>query len=55
MAGESKSGNTANGKNSNGNNSEYENFQRLLKQVISVPKEEVDKKRRVEDREERAS
>ncbi len=33
---------------------EFENFQQLLKQVVSVPKEKVDKRRREEQREKRA-
>ena len=28
----------------NGQNDEFKNFQRLLKQVVSVPKEKVDEK-----------
>lgn len=42
-------------KNPESESAEYENFQRLLKQVLSVPKEEVDKKRQQEDREKQAS
>ncbi|MCA1717905.1 MAG: hypothetical protein LC781_14165 [Actinobacteria bacterium] len=34
----------------NGENPEYENFQETLKQVLSVPKEELDKKRAEEKR-----
>lgn len=45
---------TKNGENPNGENSEFENFQNLLKQVLSVPKEDVDKRRREEQRERRA-
>lgn len=54
MAEEDKSNGdgTKNGENSDGGNSEYKNFQRLLKQVLSVPKEDVDKRRR-EERQER--
>lgn len=37
---------TKNGENPDGDNPEYENFQDLLKQVLSVPKESVDKRRR---------
>ena len=43
-----------NGENPGGGNSEFENFQHLLKQVLSVPKEDVDKRRREEQRERRA-
>jgi hypothetical protein len=43
-----------NGENPNGEDSEFENFQRLLKQVLSVPKGEVDEKREQEKNEERA-
>ncbi len=32
-------------------NTEYENFQRLLKQVLSVPKEKIDEKLAERDRE----
>lgn len=35
-------------------NPEYDNFQRLLKGVLAVPKEKVDEKRREEKRERRA-
>ena len=35
-----------------GGNSEFNNFQQLLKQVLSVPKEKIDK-RRVERRQEK--
>lgn len=49
-----KDSGTHNSENSNGDNSEYENFQRLLKQVVSTPKEEIDKKRREEKQEKRA-
>lgn len=45
---------TKNGENPDGGNSEFENFQQLLKQVLSVPKEDVDKRRREERRERRA-
>lgn len=50
MAGEKKSNGdgTKNGENPDGGNSEYENFQQLLKQVLYVPKEDVDKRRREE-------
>lgn len=45
-------------KNGNGKkeepSKEFENFQQLLKQVVSVPKEKLDKKRREEQREKRA-
>ncbi len=36
-----------------GGNSEFDNFQRLLKQVVSVPKEKIDEQRvrREQDRE----
>lgn len=34
-----------NGENPDGGNSEFENFQNLLKQVLSVSKEDVDKRR----------
>lgn len=36
--------NNGNGKRSE-DNPEFKNFQQLLKQVLSVPKEEVDKRR----------
>ncbi len=45
---------TKNGENLDGENSEFKNFQRLLKQVLSVPKEDVDKKRREEQQERQA-
>lgn len=45
---------TENRQNSNANNTEYENFQKLLKQVLSAPKEEVEKRRREEQQEKRA-
>lgn len=45
---------TKNGENTNGGNPEYENFQQLLKQVLSVPKEDVDKRRREERHRKRA-
>ncbi len=47
MAAEDKSNGdgTKNGENPDGGNSEFENFQRLLKQVLSAPKEKVDEQR----------
>lgn len=51
MAKRDKSSDTKNGENGNGDNSEYENFQQLLKQVLSVPKGEVDEKREEHERE----
>ena len=45
---------TKNGRNPDNGNSEFENFQNLLKRVLSVPKEEVDEKREQEKNEERA-
>ncbi len=52
---EEKNGNSKKGEGEpHGGNSEYDNFQRLLKQVLSVPKEDVDKKRREEQQERRA-
>lgn len=44
----------SNGESPRRGNSEYDNFQRLLKQVLSVPKEDVDKRRRKEQQERRA-
>lgn len=43
-----------NGENPSGENSEFENFQNLLKQVLSVPKEKVDEKRAEREQERRA-
>lgn len=34
-----------NGENPDGGNSEFEDFQRLLKHVLSVPKEKVDEQK----------
>lgn len=45
--------NNGNGKRSE-DNPEFKNFQQLLKQVLSVPKEEVDKRRAEREREKRA-
>ena len=54
MADKNNGNGTKNNENSNGDNSEYENFQQLLKQVLSVPKEKVDEKRKEQEREKRA-
>lgn len=54
MAKQDDGGDTKNGDNTNGDNPEYENFQQLLRQVLCVPKEDVDKRRREEEREKRA-
>ena len=52
---EEKNGNGKNNReNPNETDSEYENFQSLLKQVLSVPKEEIDKRRRKERQERQA-
>jgi hypothetical protein len=53
MAGKNKS-NSKNEPISGEPNQEFDNFQRLLQQVLSAPKEKVDKKRREEEREKRA-
>lgn len=45
---------TKNGEKPNGTDSEFENFQQLLKQVLSAPKEDVDKRRREEQQQGRA-
>ncbi len=45
-----KNGNSKQGED----NPEFKNFQQLLKQVLSVPKEEVDERRREKQREKRA-
>jgi len=43
---EEKNGNGKQGEGDpHGENSEFDNFQRLLKQVLSVPKEKIDKQR----------
>lgn len=42
---------TKNGENPHGGNSEFENFQQLLKQVLSVPKEKIDEQRAEHERE----
>lgn len=54
MARQDNNNGTKNGEKDNGSNSEYENFQQLLKQVLSVPKEKVDEKRAEREREKRA-
>lgn len=40
-----------NGEDPDAENPEYDNFQRLLKGVLAVPKEEVDKRREEYERE----
>ncbi len=45
--------NKGNGKQSE-DNPEFKNFQQLLKQVLSVPKEQVDEKRAEREKEKRA-
>jgi len=45
--------NNGNGKQSE-DNPEFKNFQQLLKQVLSVPKEKVDEKRAEREQEKRA-
>ena len=43
---EEKNGNGKNGEGeSHGGNSEFNNFQQLLKRVLSVPKEKIDEQR----------
>lgn len=56
VAGENKDNGDGikNGENTNGEDSEFENFQRLLKQVLSVPEEDVDEKRAERERAKRA-
>ncbi len=51
MAKQDDGGDTKNGHNTNGDNPEYENFQQLLKQVLSAPKEKVDEHRAERERE----
>lgn len=49
---EEKNGNGKNGEGEpHGGNSEFNNFQQLLKQVLSVPKEKVDERRAEYERE----
>ncbi len=48
---EEKNGNSKNGEGEpHGKNSEFNNFQRLLKQVLSVPKEKIDEQRAERER-----
>lgn len=44
---------TKSGENTDGGNSEFEKFQRLLKQVLPVPKGTIDEKREEQEREKR--